>query len=314
MPETSLKQNNLTKEIAVVGLGKMGRGIGLQLQEKGWRVVAYNRTREKTDELAESGLIPAYSYKELLEKCTSTPRIVWIMVPAGEAVEEAIFSAEGIVNFLQEGDIVIDAGNSFYKDAAEREKKLQEKNIRFLDVGVSGGPSGARHGACLMIGGSSELFAYLEPLFKAVSLEGGYAHFEGAGAGHFVKMVHNGIEYGMMQAIAEGFEVMKKSPYHLDLTEVSRIYNRGSVIESRLVGWLKKAYEEYGEDLEAISGSINSTGEGEWTVKTAEEMGIPVPIIKGSFEFRKQSKQHPSYTGQVVSALRGQFGGHAVKK
>ncbi len=314
MQEVSLKQNNLVHEIAVVGLGKMGQGIALQLQEKGWRVVAYNRSREKTEEIAKAGIVPSYTYKELIQKCESSPRIVWIMLPAGDAVEEAIFADEGILTYLQPGDIIIDAGNSFYKDAARRELALAKKNIQFLDVGVSGGPSGARNGACLMIGGNEPLFKYLEPLFKALSIERGYAHFKGAGAGHFVKMVHNGIEYGMMQAIAEGFNVLKSSEYQLNLTEVSRIYNQGSVIESRLIGWLKKAYEASGEDLQEISGSINSTGEGEWTVKTAEEMGVPVPIIKGSFEFRKESNRSPSYTGQVVSALRGQFGGHAVKK
>ncbi len=314
MPEHTSIQNKLTKEIALVGLGKMGRGIALQLQEKGWQVHAYNRSREKTDELSSSGLIPAYSYKELFEHYKTAPRIVWIMLTAGEAVEEAIFGKEGVAHYLEPGDIVIDAGNSYYKDARRRELQLKEKGIHFLDVGVSGGPAGARHGACLMIGGQKELFHYLEPLFQDISLKEGYAHFNGAGAGHFVKMVHNGIEYGMMQAIGEGFEVMKKSSYGLDLEEVTRIYNRGSVIESRLIGWLKKAYQEYGEQLEAISGSVNSTGEGEWTVKTAKELDVEVPIIKGSFEFRQQSIDNPSYTGQIVSALRGQFGGHAVKK
>ncbi|CAN5122315.1 decarboxylating 6-phosphogluconate dehydrogenase [soil metagenome] len=314
MSEHSVKQPNLIKEIAVIGLGKMGRGIALQLQEKGWRVVAYNRSHKKTDDLATAGLIPTYSYKKLIGNYQSTPRIVWIMLTAGAPVEEALFGDDGLVKHLEPGDIVIDAGNSYYKDAKRREQILKDKGIHFLDVGVSGGPAGARHGACLMIGGQTELFHYLEPLFKDLSIEDGFAHFQGAGAGHFVKMVHNGIEYGMMQAIAEGFEVMKKSPYSVNLTEVTRIYNQGSVIESRLIGWLKKAYEENGENLETISGSVNSTGEGEWTVKTAEEMGIEVPIIKGSFEFRQQSQQKPSYTGQVVSALRGQFGGHEVKK
>ncbi len=314
MQSTSLHQNSFTNEIAVVGLGKMGHGIALQLHEKGWRVVAYNRSREKTDAAANLGIIPAYSYEELGKKYVATPRIVWIMLPAGDAVEEALFGKDNICDALSPGDIIIDAGNSYYKDAKRREEKLIDKGIRFLDVGVSGGPAGARHGACLMIGGSAELFLYLKPLFTAVSVADGFAHFDGVGAGHFVKMVHNGIEYGMMQALGEGFEVMKKSPFNLDMTEVSRIYNQGSVIESRLVGWLNKAYKSYGTSLESISGVVNSTGEGEWTVRTAEELGVEVPVIKASFEFRQQSKQKPSYTGQVVSALRNQFGGHIVKK
>ena len=306
--------SNLQKEIGVIGLGKMGSGVALQLAGKGWRVIGYNRSPEKVDEHAKQGVIPAYSIDELVKSYQNKPRIVWIMLTAGSAVEETLFGEDGLINKLEKGDIVVEAGNSFYKDDKIRAEKLEAKGIEYIDVGVSGGPAGARNGACLMIGGTTELFQKLEPLFKALSIANGYAHFEGPGAGHFVKMVHNGIEYGMMQAIGEGFNVMKKSSYKLDLTEVSRIYNTGSVIESRLIGWLQKAYEESGIELEEISGSVNSTGEGEWTIKTAEEMNQPVPVIKESFEFRQQSKDNPSYVGKVVSALRGQFGGHAVKK
>ena len=311
---TGQQLTNVSKEIGVIGLGKMGSGIALQLAEKGWRMIGYNRSREKTDEHAKQGIAPAYSVKGFVNSFQHTPRIVWIMLTAGDAVEQIIFGENGLINFLQKGDIVVEAGNSFYKDDKIRADKLAVKGIEYVDVGVSGGPSGARNGACLMIGGSRKLFKYLEPLYQTVSLKDGYAHFEGAGAGHFVKMVHNGIEYGMMQALGEGFNVMKKSDFNLDLKEVARIYNNGSVIESRLVGWLKKAYEESGIELEDISGSVNSTGEGEWTVKTAEEIGEPVPVIKDSFEFRQKSKDNPSYVGKVVSALRGQFGGHSVKK
>ena len=298
------QSSGLSKEIGVIGLGKMGSGIALQLASKRWRVIGYNRSREKTDEHANQGIAPAYSVKEFVNSFQHTPRIVWIMLTAGDAVEQIIFGENGLV----------EAGNSFYKDDKVRAEKLAVKGIDYVDVGVSGGPSGARNGACLMIGGTKKLFEYLEPLYQTISLKDGYAHFEGAGAGHFVKMVHNGIEYGMMQALGEGFNVMKKTPYKLDLKEVARIYNNGSVIESRLVGWLKKAYEESGIELADISGSVNSTGEGEWTVKTAEEMGELVPVIKDSFEFRQKSKDNPSYVGKVVSALRGQFGGHSVKK
>jgi len=308
------QSSGLSKEIGVIGLGKMGSGIALQLAEKGWRVIGYNRSREKTDEHAKQGIAPAYSVKGFVNSFQHTPRIVWIMLTAGDAVEQIIFGENGLVNYLQKGDIIVEAGNSFYKDDKVRAEKLAVKGIDYVDVGVSGGPSGARNGACLMIGGTKKLFEYLEPLYQTISLKDGYAHFEGAGAGHFVKMVHNGIEYGMMQALGEGFNVMKKTPYKLDLKEVARIYNNGSVIESRLVGWLKKAYEESGIELADISGSVNSTGEGEWTVKTAEEMGELVPVIKDSFEFRQKSKDNPSYVGKVVSALRGQFGGHSVKK
>jgi len=304
----------MNKEIAVVGLGKMGKGIAQQLHEKGWRVIVYNRSREKVDEAAKMGMIPAYSYREMASKFESSPKVVWMMLPAGEPTEEAIFGKDGIADSLSQEDIIIEAANSFYKDDAARAEKLKEKKIEYIDAGVSGGPAGARNGACLMVGGAKELFETLEPVFKEVSVEGGYAHFEGVGAGHFVKMVHNGIEYGMMQAIGEGFNIMKKSPFALDLQEVSRVYNKKSVIESRLVGWLEKAYSEFGVELEAISGSISHSGEGKWTVETAQEMGEEVPVIKDSYEYRVQSQANPNYTGKVVSALRGQFGGHAVKK
>lgn len=304
----------MNKEIAVVGLGKMGKGIAKQFHTKGWRVIVYNRSREKVDEAAKTGMIPSYSFSEMAGKFEFSPRVVWMMLPSGEATEEAIFGKDGIAENLKEGDIIIEAANSFYKDDAVRAEKLKNKKIEYIDAGVSGGPSGARNGACLMIGGTKQLFHQLEPIYKDVSVAEGYAHFEGVGAGHFVKMIHNGIEYGMMQAIGEGFNLMKKSPLNLDLAEVARVYNQKSVIESRLVGWLEKAYKEFGPDLDAISGSISHSGEGKWTVETAEELNEPAPVIKESYEFRIQSQAEPNYIGKVVSALRGQFGGHSVKK
>ena len=304
----------MNKEIAIVGLGKMGMGVAQNLNDKGWRVIVYNRSKEKVEEAAGLGMIPAYTYKEMVEKFTDKPRVIWLMLPAGEVTEAAIFGDDGIATYLEKNDIVIDAANSFYKDDQTRFEKLSELGIDYIDVGVSGGPSGARKGACLMIGGSKMLFKKLEELYKDMSVVDGYAHFEGVGAGHFVKMVHNGIEYGMMQAIGEGFNVMKKSPFNLDLVEVARVYNQKSVIESRLIDWLKKAYEENGLNLESISGSINHSGEGKWTIETASEMSEIVPVIKESYDFRVKSQSNPSYTGKVVSALRGQFGGHLVKK
>jgi 6-phosphogluconate dehydrogenase len=303
----------MKKQIGLIGLGKMGGSLALQLMEKGWEVIGYNRSPEKTDSYAQKGLIAAYSLKELCEKLEG-PRIIWSMLPAGAGIDEAFFGENGLINFLEKGDIVVEAANSFYQDAARRGATFQEKGIRFLDAGVSGGPGGARNGACLMVGGDQETFDYLKPLFQDVAREGAVAFFPGLGAGHYVKMVHNGIEYGMMQAIGEGFEVMKKSPYNLNLTEVSRIYNQGSVIESRLVGWLHKAYQENTEELNGISGSVKHSGEGEWTVLTAKDEGVPIPVIKASFDFRVQSTDNPSYTGKVVSALRNQFGGHDVKE
>ena len=234
------------------------------------------------------------------------------MLPAGKAVDDTLFGQDGLMQLLDKGDIIIDGGNSYFKDDGPRAEKLAQKGILYLDVGVSGGPAGARNGACLMIGGTRAEFEHLEPLFRDASLSGGYAFFDGIGAGHFTKMVHNGIEYGMMQAIAEGFHVLKASPYKLSLSEVARIYDRGSVIESRLIDWLGKAYAQSGEDLVGISGSVSHTGEGAWTVKTADELGVAAEIIKASLDFRVRSADHPDYTGQVLSALRGQFGGHPV--
>ena len=233
------------------------------------------------------------------------------MIKSGEAVDEMISE---VGKYLKKGDIIIDGGNSFYKDSIRRHADLRRRGIGFLDVGVSGGPSGARNGPALMIGGDKKVFEKIEPLFRDLARENGYQFFEGAGAGHFVKMIHNGIEYGMMQAIGEGFNILKNSSYKLDLKKVSDIYNNGSVIESRLIDWMKKAFELRGEGLEKVSGSVAHTGEGEWTVQTAKELGLEAKIIKESFKFRVLSEKNPSYTGKIVSALREQFGGHKVEQ
>lgn len=300
------------EEIGIIGLGKMGSGIARQLKENNWKVVINNRSEEPIKELEKEKFEPSYSIKELVQKLNS-PRKIWLMVPH-QAVEGVL---EELNSVLEKGDIVIDGGNSFYKDSVKRAEKLKEKGIHFMDVGVSGGPSGARTGACVMIGGEKEIFKKIEEVFKDISLLNGYQYLGEAGAGHFVKMVHNGIEYGMMQAIGEGFELLKKSDYNLDLYNVTKIYNTGSVIESRLINWLKDAYQKFGPDLdkeECCSAVVSHSGEGQWTVDTAKEFSIPVKIIEESLNFRKQSKDNPSYTGQVVSALRHEFGGHDTSK
>jgi 6-phosphogluconate dehydrogenase len=295
-------------KLAYIGLGKMGKNMVNHLLKKDWDIVAYNRSLEPTKEVEKNGAEGAYSLKELVEKI-ETPRLIWLMVPH-QAVDGVL---DELVPLLSFGDTVIDGGNSNYKQTLRRAKELEEKNINFMDVGTSGGPGGAAGGACLMIGGKKELFLKYEKLFLDIAAPDAYGLMGRSGAGHFVKMVHNGIEYGMMQAIAEGFAIMKKSDFDLDLTKVTDIYNHKSVVESRLVAWLKSAYEEYGEDLKEISGSVSHSGEGLWTVETAKELGIPAPIIEGSLKFREKSQENPSYTGQVVSALRNQFGGHEVK-
>jgi glucose-6-phosphate 1-dehydrogenase len=304
--------SKLKKEIGIIGLGKMGSNMALRLIEKGWQVYGYNRTAEVAKNLEKDGLRPAYSIKELLEKLSS-PRLVWLMIPVGKAIDELIFGKDGLARFLKKDDIIIDGGNSFYKDSVARFRKLKKKGIHFVDVGVSGGLEGARYGASLMIGGDKKIFLKLEPLFYDLSKNGSYQFFEGAGAGHFVKMVHNGIEYGMMQAIAEGFTIIKNAKYKLDLEKVADVYNRGSVIESRLIGWLKNAFKLYGDNFKGVSGIVGHTGEGEWTTKTATEMKIKAKIIEEAVKFRIQSEKHPSYTGKILTALRNQFGGHPLK-
>jgi len=300
------------RELGIIGLGKMGGGIARRLVKKGWAVHGFDNSQAVVRDLATFGMQPAGSLQALVEGLP-TPRLVWLMVPAGKAVDDVLFGKQGIAAKLSRGDIVIDGGNSFYKDSARRAKKFAGLGIIFVDVGFSGGPGGARNGACLMVGGDEATFKKLEPLYRDLALEDGYRFFKGAGAGHFVKMVHNGIEYGMMQSLAEGFAILKKSKYKPDLVRVADSYNHGSVIQSRLVGWLESAYEEFGENLGAISGKVGHAGEGEWTAKTARELKVPAKVIEESFKFRVQSAKKPSYTGKVVSALRGQFGGHSVK-
>ncbi len=314
----------LPKMIGVFGLGKMGTNIVRQLNDKGWTVIASNRSQEPVEEIAKEDIETAPTLGEMIEKLPKAPsggfgRVVWLMITAGKANDELLFGRNGkggpesIVHHLKKGDIVIDAANAYYEDTVRRAKLLKKRGIYLVDVGFSGGPEGARHGGSLMIGGDKKAYAYLEPLFRDLSVMGGYAYFGEAGAGHFVKMVHNGIEYGMMQSIAEGFAIMKKSKFKLDLEKVANVYNNGSVIESHLVKWLEEAYQIYGQDLKKISGSVNYTGEGEWTIKTGKKLKVPTPVIEDSFKFRVRSKHSPSYVGKVLSALRNRFGGHSIE-
>lgn len=309
--EDMLVDSRMPREIGVIGLGKMGAGVALQLVGKGWKVHGYNRTLAVTQQYEKQGLYATETLKQLVEALPK-PRVVWVMVPAGKPVDDVIFGPEGLTTYLEKGDTIIDGGNSFYKDAVTRAEKLKKHGIHFVDVGTSGGPAGARYGACLMIGGEKEHYDYLLPLFTDIAVPQGFAYMGKHGAGHFVKMVHNGIEYGMMQALAEGVAVLKKSEYNIDIVRIADLYNHGSVIESKLVGWLQQGLMTYGPDLKNISEVINHSGEGEWTVKTAKEMAVPVPIIEGSLQFRVQSQKHPSYINKVVNVLRTMFGGHAV--
>ena len=291
------------RTIGMVGLGKMGLNLSLRLKEKGWRVAGYNKSARAIEGIAMADSLPS-----LVQRLPS-PRILWLMIPH-QAVDETLFGKTGLASLLQRGDIVIDGGNSFYKDSIRRAKKLNTKEIRFIDVGVSGGPAGARSGPSLMVGGSARDVKKIEGLFLDLALPDGYQFFPGYGAGHFVKMVHNGIEYGMMQALAEGFTILKKSTFKLNLANVAEVYNHGSVIESRLIEWLHRALELHGTNFSGVSGKVGHTGEGAWTVKTAKTLRIQAKIIEASLQFRERSAKQPTYTGKILSALREQFGGH----
>jgi 6-phosphogluconate dehydrogenase len=296
-------------QIGYIGLGKMGYNMATRLLNKGYNVVAYNRSKDPLVKIEQAGATTAKSLPELCQKL-SKPRLIWVMVP-NSAIEEVL---NDLIPNLSKSDTVIDGGNTFYKDTVARAKRLEKLEINLLDAGVSGGPSGALNGASIMVGGEKHVFEKYENLFKDLSVENGYAYLGKSGAGHFVKMVHNGIEYGMMQAIAEGFDILKSSEFNLDLNKVLMPYNNGSVIESRLIGWLKSAYAKHSLNLEGISGKAAHSGEGLWTIKTAREMGVDVEVIEQSFKARLKSQKSPSYQGKIIQALRGEFGGHHVRK
>jgi glucose-6-phosphate 1-dehydrogenase len=302
----------IERTVGMIGLGKMGKNVALQLLDHGWTVHGYNRTASVAEALATDGLQPAPTLAELVSRLPK-PRVLWMMLPAGAPVADTLYGTEthpGLIDLLEPGDIVIDAGNSRFTDTKAHAQKLASKGIHLVDCGTSGGPGGARNGACLMVGGTREQFEFLLPLFQDVAISEGVAFFPGAGAGHFVKMVHNGIEYGMMQAIAEGFAVMNETPYSIDLTEAARIYNQGSVIESRLIGWLLQGMRSYDPQLSEFATTVGHSGEGQWTVETAKELGIATPIIEGSLQYRIDSASKPSFAGKVLNTLRRMFGGH----
>jgi len=290
-------------KLGFIGLGKMGAGMARRLLEKGHDVVTF----DADSSLGASLGMRALSLGDLVSKLES-PRVIWIMVPHARVGDVVL----GLVPHLGKGDLIIDGGNSNYKESKARAKELEDKGIEFLDAGVSGGPEGARQGACIMVGGKKEIFNRYQNLFQDLARPGAYLHVGSAGAGHFVKMVHNGIEYGMMQSLADGFSVLKKSDFNLNLEEIAGLYNHGSVIESRLIAWLKNAYEEFGQQLDSVSGSAAQSGEGTWTLEAAREMNISVPVIESAVTFRTESQKNPSYAGKIISALRNQFGGHNV--
>ena len=298
-------------EIGIIGLGKMGANIAKRLNIKKMRVVGFNKSPNSTRELEKEGIVGSYSLQEFVKKL-SVPRTVWLMVPAGKAVDEVLFAQNGLAQLLKKGDTVIDGGNSFYKDSIRRGKRLKSKGIHFLDVGVSGGPISIELGKfAIMVGGDKKMYEKSKSIFEAMS-DTSSGYMGKTGAGHFAKMIHNGIEYGMMQSLAEGFAILKEAPFKFRLKEVAKVYNQNSIITSRLTGWLEEGFKQYGDDLRKASSAVAHTGEGEWTVQTAKELGIPTPVIKDSYLFRVQSRKKPTFTGKILSTLRAIFGGHKI--
>ena len=292
-------------KIGIIGLGKMGFNLAQNLMDSGHSVVAFNRTLSKVDEIKKHGVISSYSLQEFVNKL-GKKKVIWLMVTAGNAVDVIL---KQLVPLLEEGDVVIDGGNSFYKDSIRRAKSLNPKGIVFMDIGTSGGITGARNGACLMIGGDKKTFERLEGVFKGISVQNGYGYFGKSGSGHFVKMVHNGIEYGMMQAIGEGLEVIDRSDFEVDKEKLAKVWNNGSVIRSWLVELIQNAYSK-DKELKKYSGVVGLSGEGEWTVQTAKEIGVQVPVIEASVNMRLRSNELKLYQGKVVQALRYEFGQH----
>lgn len=295
-------------KIGLVGLGKMGLNLGQNLLDHGHQVVAFDVNPEAVEKMKEFGASGAQSYRELVEGLES-PRVIWLMIPHS-VVDSALLE---IVPLLSKGDIVIEAGNSHYKETIRRYNELKEAGIHFMDAGTSGGMEGARHGACYMIGGDADAWAQVEPIFRDTAVPNGYLYAGGAGSGHFLKMVHNGIEYGMMAAIGEGFEVLEKSEFDYDYEKVARVWSHGSVIRSWLMELTENAFSKDSK-LEGIKGVMHSSGEGKWTVETALDLQCATPVIAMSLLMRYRSLETDTFTGKVVAALRNEFGGHAVEK
>jgi len=295
-------------EIAIIGLGRMGANMSRRLLRGGHRVVVHNRSREPIDELAGEGAIPAYTFEDVV-KNLSAPRVIWLMVPAGKPVDDQI---DDLLPLLSPGDIIVDGGNSRFTESIARADRVTSAGFRFVDAGTSGGVWGLDNGYCLMVGGPADAVAIVEPALKTLAPENGYLHVGPSGAGHYVKMVHNGIEYGLLQAYAEGFEILERSRYDLDLKAISTLWNHGSVVRSWLLELAERAFEEDAH-LESIRGYVEDSGEGRWTVFESIDLDVAAPTIYLSLAARFLSRQNDAFSNKVIAALRNQFGGHAVK-
>lgn len=295
----------------MVGLGRMGMNMVRRLLKGGHKVVAYNRSPEKTRQIMKEGAQGVFSLPELVQ-ALQPPRIVWLMLPAGKPVEEYISQ---LADLLSKGDIIVEGGNSFYQDDLRHAGELKPKGIHYLDVGVSGGIWGLKIGYCLMIGGERKIYKFLEPIFKSLAPRDGYLYCGSTGAGHFVKMTHNGIEYGLMSAYGEGFDLLLNSPYgaELNLAKVAHLWNQGSVVRSWLLELLASALKK-DPHLSSIKGYVEDSGEGRWTVQQAINSAVPTPVIACSLFQRFRSRQTDSFADKILAALRQEFGGHRVIK
>ena len=296
-------------EIGFVGLGKMGMNMVTRLQRDRHRVVVYDRTAELIKQAEGQGCVGASSLAELVSKL-ATPRALWIMVPSGAPTEETVRSVAAL---MQAGDVIIDGGNTRFHDDVRRAAELKKKSIHYIDAGTSGGVWGLKLGYCLMIGGDKDVVMRLEPIFKTLAPENGWAYMGSHGAGHYVKMVHNGIEYSMMQGYAEGFELMSKSEYNLDLAKIADLWMHGSVVRSWLLELAAGALEQ-DPKLEGLKGYVPDSGEGRWMILDAIEKDVPVPTLTTALFTRFRSRQEQSFAEKMLAALRNAFGGHAVRR
>ena len=296
-------------KIGFVGLGKMGFNMVQNLLEHKHEVIALDLNAETVKKIAEKGAIASTSLQDLVSKLNSS-KIIWLMVPAGKPVDATL---QDLIPLLSKGDIVIDGGNSYYKDSMRRAEELAKSGIFFFDVGTSGGLDGARNGACMMIGGDKDVFKKIEPIFKDMNVPKGYGWVGKSGAGHFVKMVHNGVEYGMMEAIGEGFEILEASQFELNLKDVAGIWANGSVIRSWLMDLTESAFAKDAK-LSQVSGEIADSGEGKWTVEAALDLKVPAPVITQALQQRFRSREIGPMSDKLVAALRDEFGGHGFKK
>lgn len=292
-------------KLGFIGLGKMGANMVENLLDHEHEVVAYDLSRVAVERLAGKGAFPAVSLEDIAGQLAH-PRIIWLMVPSGAPVDATL---DMLLPMLEKGDVVIDGGNSNYHDTMRRSKALSVKGIHFMDVGTSGGLEGARSGACMMVGGHQDVFELLVPVFKDLCVPGGYGYMGTSGAGHFAKMVHNGVEYGMMQAIGEGFDILENSGYSFDHHEVAKVWANGSVIRGWLMDLVVRAFERDGE-LGYLSGEIADSGEGKWTIETALDQGVSIPVIANALFRRYRSRSKDNFSDKVVAALRHEFGGH----